>query len=125
MTFNDKNYTELIDRINNLDNKISGLQNTENKTNPQPNPKINPKSSSGGSKKLCVFKKCPPGSTEKDKLLFGDNKNLCTFTECPPASTKIGTMGKGSSVKLLCGFDSCPKGSNELGKYVITKKNIK
>ena len=122
-------YTGLMDQINKLEAKISSLEKSKGKENKNNKGNKGNKSNKGKKnkgdkgKKLCVFKNCPAGSIEKDKLLFGaisfgDDKNLCSFSQCPLGSTKIGAVGD----KELCGFDKCPKGATELGNYTISKK---
>jgi hypothetical protein len=130
-------YNSLMDRINKLESEIDTSLKNKNKKNSNSNSNSNKdpnknhknyqkdpnKLINKRGKKLCVFKRCPLGSNEKNKILFGqiaienDNK-LCTFRQCPRKSTEIGTLGHGSDQRKLCGFDTCPVGSYQLGNYI-------
>ena len=79
-------------------------------------------------KKICVFDKCPPGTGEKHKLLYGqvkvaDGSTMCTFKECPINSIHVGDMAnvEGNDNRRLCVFEKCPSGSYPLASYIKKK----
>lgn len=132
-------YNSLLDRINKLETEIdTSLKNPKKTKTPKnfpknnmpnklnkPNKQLNNKLAKR-DKKLCVFKRCPLGSNDKDTILFGqiaienDNK-LCTFRQCPKKSVEIGRVGHGRDQMKLCGFDTCPVGSYQLGNYLSSR----
>ena len=153
------NYDTLLDRINNLDVKLTSInnqnnqnfrrnnQNNQNNRRNRQNNNENHRIANKGSKiaddntsgkfkpankhkKICVFDKCPAGTGEKHKILYGqvkvaDGSTMCTFKDCPNGSAHVGDMAnvEGTDIRRLCVFDKCPTGSYPLASYINKKHN--
>ena len=107
------------------DQKLRSLEKRVDQLSQEVDRKINQRS----HKTVCVFKKCPKGSSKSGKLLFGSlqlggDASLWTRTSAGPKGIKqIGTLNEGA----LCACDGkdCCKGQGKHGqpieKYIKTQ----
>lgn len=79
-------------------------------------------SKDSNNSKLCIFPKCPSGSSDHGPLLYGQIKvaggSLCTFKKCPKGTSSVGYIGEGKSKGHMCTYPKCPIGSKALASFI-------